>query len=338
LAGALPANLTAAIAAMLDGVSRKNLAARAARLSKAYRDGSASTLAVVGADDVLAYLLTRMPATSAATAAVFRHLQTSAPEFAPRSLLDVGAGPGTASFAAVEAWPGICAVTAIDSNRHFVNAAAELAAASGHAALIGSNRILADATGLGRDLPRSDLVVAAYALAQIDASEAGAFVASLWKATAGALAIVEPGTPAGFQRIREARSALVAAGAAIAAPCPHALPCPIVAPDWCHFSERLARSRDHKLAKGADAPFEDEKYSYVVAARPSIEVASRPARILARPQASKAGIRLKLCRADGMLAERIVPRRDRAKFATIRRARWGDTFDGYSGSQGVGDS
>ena len=38
------------------------------------------------------------------------------------------------------------------------------------------------------------------------------------------------------------------AGANILAPCPHARPCPLAAPDWCHFSARVARSRLHREA------------------------------------------------------------------------------------------
>jgi ribosomal protein RSM22 (predicted rRNA methylase) len=161
-----------------------------------------------------------------------------------------------------------------------------------------------------------------------------ALVDVLWKASAGALALVEPGTPAGFERIRAARAALIASGASIAAPCPHAAACPIVAPDWCHFSERLARSRDHRLVKAADAPFEDEKFSYVVAVRPQVTVAACDARVLAPPGSSKASLSLKLCRLDGAIAERIVPRRDRVAHAALRRLRWGDAID-QSGSQGA---
>ena len=331
MAGDLPRDLKGRIAAMLDGVSRTALAARAARLSEAYRAGDTSAAAVADNLDVLAYLVTRMPATFAAAAAVLDQFRLAAPAFAPTSLLDVGAGPGTASFAAVAAWPEIASVTMIDASGRFINTAGVLTAASGHAALAGSRRILADAARFGRDLPEADLVVANYVLAEAKATDA--FVAALWRASTAALVLVEPGTPAGFARIREARAGLIAEGASIAAPCPHAFTCPIVAPDWCHFSERLARSRDHRLAKAADLPFEDEKYSYVVAARPTVELSGYVARILAAPRSSKAGLTLKLCRQDGTIAERTVPRRDRAAHAALRRARWGDQID-QSGSQG----
>jgi ribosomal protein RSM22 (predicted rRNA methylase) len=87
------------------------------------------------------------------------------------------------------------------------------------------------------------------------------------------------------------------------------------------------------VVKAADLSFEDEKYSYVVAVRPTVALAGYGARILAAPRSSKAGLTLKLCRQDGTIAERTVPRRDRAAHAALRRARWGDQID-QSGSQG----
>ncbi|MFX6186343.1 small ribosomal subunit Rsm22 family protein, partial [Acinetobacter baumannii] len=38
------------------------------------------------------------------------------PDFAPTSLLDVGAGPGTASWAAAEAFPSLHEFTLLDAN------------------------------------------------------------------------------------------------------------------------------------------------------------------------------------------------------------------------------
>jgi ribosomal protein RSM22 (predicted rRNA methylase) len=139
------------------------------------------------------------------------------------------------------------------------------------------------------------------------------------------LVLVEPGTPAGFARILAARSVLVSEGANLLAPCPHARDCPLAAPDWCHFSVRLPRSRDHRFAKGADAPFEDEKFAYLIAARPQVAAAARSPRVLAPPRAGKPGIRLKLCGPEGLEA-RFVGRRDKAAHAQARRLGWGDAL------------
>ena len=151
-------------------------------------------------------------------------------------------------------------------------------------------------------------------------------VANLWAATEGLLALVEPGTPAGYARLLSARDALIGAGATILAPCPHHAACPLTAPDWCHFSVRLPRSRDHRLAKGAEVPFEDEKFAYLLAARPSLAAEARTPRVLARPKAGKPGIDLKLCTEAGAVERRFVPRRDKPAHAVARRLDWGDAL------------
>src|SRR5204862_6984628 len=108
------------------------------------------------------------------------------------------------------------------------------------------------------------------------------------------LMLVEPGTPAGFARIRAAREALIAAGAHLVAPCTHDKVCPMQAPDWCHFSQRLPRSRAHMIAKAADVPFEDERHSYVAVSREALPSSNR-ARIVAEPQETKVGLTFPLC-------------------------------------------
>ena len=121
------------------------------------------------------------------------------------------------------------------------------------------------------------------------------------------LVVVEPGTPAGYARVVALREQLVAAGAHVLAPCPHDRHCPLVSPDWCHFPQRLARSRAHKQVKGADVPFEDERFSYIVLSRtPSAAPASR---VLAQPAIGKAEITAKLCTIDGLDVAK-VPRHD----------------------------
>jgi ribosomal protein RSM22 (predicted rRNA methylase) len=280
---------------------------------------------VAEADDALAYALSRLPATYAACAAVFAEARRMAPDFAPARLLDVGTGPGGAAWAAVEAWPGIGAAVQLEAAKPFLDLAKRLAAEAAPT-LRSAELIRADLMG-GQALPAADLVTASYVLAEIPQAQQEALVDRLWSACEGVLTLIEPGTPAGFERLRAARARLVEAGATILAPCPHDGACPLTAPDWCHFVQRLPRSRDHRLAKGADAPFEDEKYAYVLAARPGVAGSERTPRILASPRAAKPGITLKLCTENG-LETAFVPRRDKAAHATARRLDWGDAMPG----------
>ena len=320
----LPAALRAALDRALEGVPRKDLAQRAARTSEAYRAGRPSAGVIREAEDALAYALTRLPATYAACAAVFAEAERMTPGFAPRSLLDAGAGTGAASWAASEVWPGLAAVAWLDASPPFLGLAAQLAA-DGPPALRTAETRRVDLTGAG-PWPKADVVVASYALAEIPPDKQASTVTELWASSEGILALVEPGTPAGYGRILAARSALIAAGATVLAPCPHEAACPLVGEDWCHFSVRLPRSRDHRLAKGADVPFEDERFSYLLAARPGIAAAPRRPRVLAPPRVGKPGIALKLCGPDGRVEPRLVAKRDKPAYALARRLGWGDTL------------
>jgi ribosomal protein RSM22 (predicted rRNA methylase) len=145
--------------------------------------------------------------------------------------------------------------------------------------------------------------------------------ALMWEKTRDTLLIVEPGTPAGYGRIIALRERLIASGAHVAAPCPHDGRCPLAAPDWCHFTQRLQRSRAHKQVKGVELPFEDEKFSYVALTREP--VTRHPARVLAQPVVTKVEVSAKLCTRQGLAMSK-VPRRDREAYAVARRWRWGD--------------
>jgi ribosomal protein RSM22 (predicted rRNA methylase) len=320
----LPGPLRAALDHALEGVPRKGLAERAARTSQAYRAGQPSSGVIRDADDALAYALTRLPATYAACATVLAEAARRAPEFAPASLLDAGAGTGAASWAASGVWPGLASVTWLDASPPFLALAQQLAT-DGPPALRAADARRADLTAAG-PWPKADLVVASYALAEIAPHRQASTIAELWNACEGVLALVEPGTPAGYARILAARAALIAAGATLLAPCPHQAACPLRGEDWCHFSVRLPRSRDHRLAKDAVVPFEDERFSYLVAARPGIAAAEPEPRVLAPPRTAKPGIALKLCGLDGQVEHRLVPKRDKPAYAIARRLGWGDVL------------
>jgi ribosomal protein RSM22 (predicted rRNA methylase) len=305
----LPPVLTAVLDTLLEGVPRKDLAVAAKVLSEGYRAGKPSH-AIVTPLQALAYAVARMPATHAASSAVFAALAEVTPDFRPATLLDVGAGTGAASWAAREQWTGI-GLAMLEPNP----ALRELA-----------RRLMPDAELLAGKLdapkPQADLVVASYVLAELPEDKAGSIALELWPSARMALALIEPGTPQGFARIRAARAALIEAGAHAAAPCTHDNACPLSGDDWCHFSQRLARSRDHMLLKDATVPFEDERYSYVVVTR---EKMAKGARILAPALEAKPGLTFKLCDEAGLRAQ-FVASRDKDAYRRVKKRGWGDLF------------
>ncbi len=317
---ALPPALKAHIEALLEGVSRKELAAKAAIISQGYRTGGGSSATIGDEASVIAYVLSRLPATYAAAAAVFDATRVAAPDFSPKTLCDVGAGPGTASWAALETWNAIAQVTMADFNPAFLGVAKKLAV--GTPSIEGASFIALNL--IDHAPPRADLVTSSFVLAEIAIARLNRVVERLWSATNEVLVLIEPGTPAGFERVRAARKMLIGEGAHVLAPCTHDQPCPISGTDWCHFSQRLPRSRDHLKVKGATVPFEDERYSYVAVSRRLI-ARTNLARIIAAPEESKAGISLPLCAERG-LQRAFVSRRQRDVFALLRNAKWGDTI------------
>ena len=304
----------------LEGAPLAELTRAAGTLSKRYRAEVYDGRLHLAADDAArAYLVTRLPATYAAVAACVAALAAARPDFAPRTLLDVGAGPGSAFWAAAERWPLEEALLLEASPA--VRAWGEQGTAHAPARVTWRT---ADITSGLADTPPHDLVTAAYLLNELTPDARARVTDSLWSRTADTLLLVEPGTPAGWTRVLDARARLIEAGAHLLAPCPHAARCPLAPPDWCHFSQRVARSRGHRRAKGAELAWEDEKYIYLAASR-------RPggasgARVLAPPRARSGLVKLKLCEQDGTAAERSISKREGDVFRAARRAGWGDAL------------
>lgn len=318
----LPSDLQAGLDVLTKGVSRNALAQRAEAISQAYRSGGGSAGTIQSRDDALAYAMARLPATFAAAAAVLAAVKAATPEFSPQTLLDVGAGPGTASWAAIGCFPELTGIDLVDENPHLRQLALDLLASSGQDAL---RNAVYQKGAAGQVLPAdedADLVIASYFIGELPDEQLLSTTDALWSKASDTLIIIEPGTPAGFARIRTARSHLIGQGGHVICPCPHDLECPLSGDDWCHFAQRLNRSRDHRQVKGATLSFEDEKFSYVALARHKL-AAGACDRVLAPPRVTKAQIMTKLCTAQGLVAD-VASRRDRDAYRMRRSWRWGD--------------
>lgn len=317
----LPPELASAIA----DLAGDDLRGAAQRLSEGYRANRPSRLSVPDASGVAAYAASRMPATYAAVTAVLDRLSAVRPDFRPASLIDLGAGPGTASWAAASVWPELQEITMVEGSAAFRALASDLLKNGGEP--MARAEVMAGDLADVRTLPagRYDLAVIAYALTELDIGAAERLVASLL-AKVGRIVIVEPGTPRDHQRLMAVRAVAIAAGARVLAPCPHHQVCPLPEGDWCHTSVRLPRSRAHMRLKAASVPFEDERHAYLVLESPDCPVADheKGGRILRPPHVAKHEIAFDLCRPDGTLGKVRIPSRDRAAFKAAGKLDWGD--------------
>ena len=317
---AVPLPLRDAILEYCESVPGPEIARRAAHQSAQYRAGAAAQIA--GTADVAAYLTARLPATFAAIRAALDYVRDRVPGFEPGSVLDFGAGPGTASWAAAEVWPGVQSLTMKDCSAAFLAAAKLLIRHSQHPALRQAE--IQNLTSFC-DGEQYDLIVTGYVISELCESEIADVTNRLWSHCRGILVIVEPGTPNGYQRVIRSRQVLIDRQATIAAPCASNELCPVQSPDWCHFAVRLPRSRDHLRAKDARVPYEDEKYSFIAAARASVPLTPSGPRIIAPVTSAKSGLRFRLCTGHG-ISEQDIPRRDRAAYRLHMGKKWGDTI------------
>lgn len=315
----LPALLRAAVEEILRDTPIADIRKAAEALSQRYRgevrDGRLHLSERAAAT---AYLATRLPATYAAVRASLSAVADIRPQWSPRTLLDAGAGPGSVLWAARDQWPSIEHATMVEASEAIRQVGDVLARESGA-------RTTWIAADIARGLPaleRAELVTLSYVLGELAPAAINPLIGRLWELSQDILLVVEPGTPAGWQRMLLVRDCLIALGAHLIAPCAHPERCPLVAPDWCHFSRRVARSRTHRLAKDADVPWEDEKFIYLAVSRTPDP--HPMARVLARPRAASGAVRLKLCSPTGQMEERLVTKRQGDDFKVARRVDWGD--------------
>jgi len=274
-----------------------------------------------------AYLLVRMPATYAACVHALRQLSDVCPDLSPASLLDLGAGPGTASWAAAEVFSPLTAVTAFERDPSLIEMGRRLMAASQNPALSSARWIQGD---LRLQLPDSDfdLVVLSYALGELPPGACSALLSAAWQRTRQAFLIVEPGTRTGASTIVEVRRWLLDNGASLAAPCPHDELCPMAAGgDWCHFAGRIERGSLHRRLKGGELGYEDEKFSYVAAVRNPV---TRPsARIVRHPLYRPGHLQFTLCTASGLQSQTIT-KSQKELYKSAKKSSWGDSWKAKS--------
>lgn len=267
-------------------------------LSHRYRTGLSPRM--TSDEERVSYLATRMPATMKVMEKVFSEIPVEG-----KTVLDVGAGPGTA-FWALEAPSSI---THIEHDSGMVAIGKRLAP---------NGKWI---TGNFLDVPFTphDIVLFSYSFNEaVDLK----LIDKGW-AACQTLVIIEPGTPKGYQNILLARAHLKTLGAHMRAPCPHYDPCPLRSPDWCHFSVRVSRHRWHKELKEGTLGYEDEKYSFLIVSKDPVE--TLPARLITPPERHSGHFKLGLCSKEGLVLKTF-SKKDGPLYKAAKKLEWGDSI------------
>ena len=292
----LPYRLKSAIEKKAIEIPHVKLLKCAESITDMYKKESGQGKRLVQDDDTtVTYAVVRMPATYGAVSSALNH---TLEQFEGRleSLLDVGAGTCAATWATVE----LMKESNFNQYVNWINS--DICSFTPHR--------------------KYDLVIASYSLNELSTKDRELVVKKLWDCTEKILLIVEPGTPVAFKQIKRARDILIEEGANVVAPCPSSKKCPIMQDDWCHFSCRIARTKLHKLLKGGDAPYEDEKYSYVAFTRDMIKSSDR---ILRHPIIESGRVTLKLCTEKGIV-QKSITKKQKDQYKIARKAKCGDSF------------
>ena len=296
---------------------RDTIKKSAEKISFRYRNEIKRGQALIkGGTDAVAYAVSRMPATFGALSLVLE--QTAAlPDFSPETMIDVGSGTGSAVWAA-SGFFNLKEIICLERSPDMRAIGKELTESA--KGFFSAPPVWRDFDLLRDSLPQADLVTAGYVLNEPDERERPAALLKLWEATRNALVLVEPATPESFRQVMIYRKILIEAGAFIAAPCPHQSECKN---EWCHFGCRVARSKLHRIAKNGKAPFEDEKFCYLIATRRKYDTVLP--RVLRRPVIETGKVTLSLCTAQG-ITEKIFSKKDGDVYKAARKAKWADIF------------
>jgi ribosomal protein RSM22 (predicted rRNA methylase) len=172
--------------------------------------------------------------------------------------------------------------------------------------------------------PEAELVLFSYSLGELEVTDKILALKKAMSAAKNYLVVVEPGTPKGFDTLLTARDSMIQNGWHIHAPCYHTAECPKKRAPWCHFSERVQRTKLHRQIKGGSLGYEDEKYCYIIASKEPVY--KKRFTILDTPKIEKHRLRMNLCTEGG---QKIFECKANNKelFKILKKKQWGENLD-----------
>lgn len=316
----IPDLLERAIEEEIQGVKITELKEIAQELSNRYMNEKRSGQTLLSKEkEALAYLGIRMPATFCAVTTALKHTLSVAQNCNIETVLDIGTGTG-ASVWAINEQIDTAKITCLEREEAMRKVGQSVMKKSEELSKV--EWIDADITKT-EDIKGAGLIVSSYMINELKQEERKKIIQKLLNLESKIILIVEPGTPEGFKNIKEIQKIALESGAYIIAPCTHQQPCKLPEDDWCHTTVRVERSKIQKILKSGDAPYEDEKFSYIAISKEKFETAQ--SRILRHPIIETGKITLKLCK-NGNIEQKVITKKEKEVFKQCKKKKCGDSI------------
>lgn len=318
---AIPNELINALDILIEkNIELKDIDDKAKEISRKYRanDNDGKRL-VTKQNEAIAYALSRMPATYEAVTNCIKSIFENN-KFDIKTILDVGAGTGAATWAAYDFFENqkfLC----LERENEMINIGKKLMQDSHFKKYIEWEQFDIIENNIEG---KFDLVIVSYMMNELPKNKIDIAIEKLWNATSKILLVLEPGTPKGFSNIISIREFLLKSKASIIAPCTHQNRCLIQDNDWCQFTCRVQRSKIHKQLKGGSSPYEDEKFSYIAVSKS--ECVKSKNRILRHPIINKGFSEFKVCSVDGIKNIKL-SKKDGILYKEAKKKSSGDSLD-----------
>lgn len=281
------------ITKLVEKISIQSLISSYERLSKEYRFGQFQKN--LSYNDAVAYACARMPATYGVTMHVLDKFFEKIDKTELENILDIGSGTGSLILATIanDLFSKNIKYFAIEKSQYMRKVAEQI---------IGKNNLHINFYEQSVELFLKDnnepfgSTFLIYSLNEI--LEKKKILKKVFNVTKNFIFIIEPGTPEGFKNILLAKNSAKDMGYEILLPCGNK-DCPLQGNDWCHFSLKIPRTKNHILLKNARLPYEDEKFCYIIISKQQKSI-SYTNRIIKRPIKKKGHTIYDICSPNGL--------------------------------------
>lgn len=239
---------------------------KAKNLHERYMTHTEKKAYLTSSDDSLAYLALRVPATYAQISSALLQIKEILPNFTPKTLLDLGCGPGVGMWAVKELFPSVEQANCLDENQDILSLGEIIQKKAYPSFSVSWKR-----TSLSSNkntLPSADLVIIASVLNELTLPEINHLISELQKMTNSVIVILEPGNSRGCKIIEDITRKMHKERQILA---PYVHSSFVESSNyWIHFSQRFKRPeflrqlrQDMRESTQMASDWEETKYAYV---------------------------------------------------------------------------